>query len=557
MICGFYHASGLSLLMSSWFGILKGKPDHPMSDVEEAGRLLADLPEDNPFKALEEITSWLVSVKDTPGFQPERRAGVIMLLDETGQPFHEKVLQQYLAAPHLQDFQGMHLWQGIHGFMKALAEAYALCVQEYQQEEKRLPTLKEWMPLICVRLMRAVAEQMKLDLMRYIEVEQSVWEQLYRYYNFAVDNRFSDTLVFAYSKRAARTDPQRELLRAALLYVASPATLAPDQIEMSCRIAARLASLFDFKETADPDCPYFLDLSKADAPGQVNERIQTTSTMRFFGAVRALPNLEEIINENEQGLIEQERRFGDDSNRHGKLAVLKHLQVYWGKDHPHRHQERKGISTAIEVVHGFKAISKLVARVELGAVVNLSEEDAAKLKAQSGIGLADEEVKYTTETWNVLDVSVGGIGGVLPKNAGAWVKIGSLCGVKAGNSSLWWVGMIRRLHTDHQNNVHVGIEILAKKPLSVWLRSLGRGTELASNWETSSGSFEYSYLPIILLPDAKNSYVNATMLMETGNYIAGHIHEAMLGEGGRNIKLASLLAEGEDYEQVKFQWLTM
>lgn len=56
-----------------------------MCDVEEAERLLADLPEADPFKALEEITSWLVSVKDTSGFQSERRAGVIMLLlDETG-----------------------------------------------------------------------------------------------------------------------------------------------------------------------------------------------------------------------------------------------------------------------------------------------------------------------------------------------------------------------------------------------------------------------------------------------------------------------------------------
>lgn len=528
-----------------------------MSDVEEARRLLADLPEADPFKALAEVTSWLVSVRDTPGFQPERRAGVIMLLDETGQPFHEKVLQQYLAAPHLQDFQGMHLWQGIHGFMRALAEAYALCVHEYWREGKKLSAPKEWMALICVRLMRAVAEQMKLDLMRYIDVEQSVWEQLYRYYNFAADNLFADTLVFAYSKRAARTDPQRELLRAALLYVSSPATLAPDQIEMSYRIAARLASLFDLKDAPDPDCTYFLDLSGHDAPGQVNERIQATSTMRFFGAVRALPSLEEIINENEQGLIGQERRFGNDFNQHGKLAVLKHLQVYWGKDHTHRHQERKGISAAIEVVHGFRAISKLVTCVELGAAVNLSEEDAAKLKEQSRIGLAGEEVEYTTETWNVMDVSVGGIGGVIPRNAGAWVKIGSLCGVRAQNSSLWWVGMIRRLHTDPQGNVHVGIEILAKKPLSIWLRSLGRGAELASNWETSSGSFDYSYLPAILLPDAGNSYVNATMLMESGSYITGHIHEAMLGEKSRNIKLASLLEEGEDYEQVKFQWLTM
>jgi hypothetical protein len=33
----------------------------------------------------------------------------------------------------------------------------------------------------------------------------------------------------------------------------------------------------------------------------------------------------------------------------------------------------------------------------------------------------------------VLDVSVGGIGGMIPNNGGAWVKIGDLCGLKAEN----------------------------------------------------------------------------------------------------------------------------
>jgi hypothetical protein len=115
--------------------------------------------------------------------------------------------------------------------------------------------------------------------------------------------------------------------------------------------------------------------------------------------------------------------------------------------------------------------------------------------------------------------------------------------------------MIRRLQTDSRGTVHVGIEILAKKPLSVWLRVLGKGAEKASNWETSSGSFGYDYLPVILLPDVHNSYVNATMLMESGSYAPDNIYEMMMGEKSRDIKLTSLLAEGEDYEQVNFQWL--
>ena len=79
--------------------------------------------------------------------------------------------------------------------------------------------------------------------------------------------------------------------------------------------------------------------------------------------------------------------------------------------------------------------------------------------------------------------------------------------------------------------------------------------EKTANWETSSGSFDYDYLPVILLPDAQNSYVNATMLMESGSYMPDAMFEVMMGEKSRNIKLTGLLAEGDDYEQVKFEWL--
>jgi hypothetical protein len=59
-----------------------------------------------------------------------------------------------------------------------------------------------------------------------------------------------------------------------------------------------------------------------------------------------------------------------------------------------------------------------------------------------------------------------------------------------------------------------------------------------------------------LFPDASNSYANATMLMESVSYVPDTIYEVMLGEKSRDIKLTNLLAEGEDDEQVHFQWLT-
>lgn len=535
------------------FKLFGDKPDHPMFDLAEAKRLLAELPHDDAAKSLEEITFWLESIKKAAGFTPDLRTATIMLLDEAGQPHQAELLQCYLSAPHLRDFQGLQLWKSIHAFAQALSEAYSASIREYMQAEKKPLSLKERMPLVCVRQLRAVSEQMKLELMRYIEVGSSVWQLLCAGYQFAEAEQCTESMVLAYSGHVIHTSPQRELLRALVLYISSAGTLAADQTEVSYRIAGRLTSFFDLKTTADADCPYLFDLSANAPPHRTESDLHMTSGMRFFGAARALPALKKICDQNENDPVWQERRSGSEFTPAGKLTVLKHLMTYWASETPRRYMARRGISATIEVTHGFRMISHLVTHIEAGHFA--AEEEVNASQKRSNIDIADADIDFTTEAWTISDMSTNGIGATLSGSVGAWIKIGDLCGIKPQNEQLWWVGMIRRLHTDAQGKVHVGIVLIAKRPASVWLRVLGKGTERVSNWETSSGSFAYDYLHVILLPDEQNAYQNATMLMESGSFVADAIYQVMMGEKSRDIKLTKLLAEGEDYEQVGFEWL--
>lgn len=529
------------------------KPDHPLFNTKEAKKFLDDLPENDPLTALDEINSWLISVKDTPGFRPDTRAEVISLLDETGQPMQTKLLQQFLAAPHLLDFKAPPPWEAVHHFMVALADAYAVCLHEHQQEYKDALPLKEQSPLLCARLLHAVSGQIKLQLMRYQEVEKAVWEQLYQYYSFAETGGFAGTMVQAYP--AHHTSAQRELLSALVLHISSPTTLSHGQIDACQHIAARMSGLFDFKQEPDPDCrPYFFDFSNPGAPAFVDATLQITETMRFFGAVNALPKVKETIHEIEQNILEHGRGLRDEFTPDGKLTVLRHLCTFWTNKKLFRQQERHKTNSTIEVAHGFENVSRLVKCVELSKIANLSEEDAAMLqKKASEMTLTRDGARHAPETWPMLNRSDNGVGGLIPKTAGDWVRIGCICGVRATGSNAWEVGMLRRIQ--YKNDMRVGIRIFAQRPLSVWLRSMGKGTVKTAGWENSSDSLTYDYLPVILVPDAQNLFVRATMLMESGSYAADNVYEMMMGQKSCNIKLTGLIEEGEDYEQVSFQWL--
>ncbi|HEX5362930.1 MAG TPA: hypothetical protein VFW59_01550 [Gallionella sp.] len=64
-----------SLFLTRWkgvqivFNLFGEKPEHPLYDLAEAKRLLAELPQDDPHKALEDIVFWLETIKSVPGFR--------------------------------------------------------------------------------------------------------------------------------------------------------------------------------------------------------------------------------------------------------------------------------------------------------------------------------------------------------------------------------------------------------------------------------------------------------------------------------------------------------
>src|SRR3989338_7229 len=112
-------------------GIFGKKSDHPLADIRSAQALLDDLPKNDAHKMLMELTDWIESVSDNTDFKLDHQFAVLLLLDETAQPYVRKLARDYFAPQELNKFQENRLWLVLGNLFRHAAKAYCAVFSRY------------------------------------------------------------------------------------------------------------------------------------------------------------------------------------------------------------------------------------------------------------------------------------------------------------------------------------------------------------------------------------------------------------------------------------------
>ncbi len=551
--------------MLDWLKQFGGKPDHPLRDADAAKEVLAGLPEGVSVDTLEQLSHWVGSVKDTPGFACDDRLAVMRLLDEAAAVHAEPLFNQFFSKIHQQDRTTPKIWDALCEYWGRLAEGYAQCVADFEHGEKGANSVEDQMPLALARALRAASLRFKLRYLRFVGIDAKTWAPLYRMYAFAELKQFDNVPVVAYA-REVHTTARAELQKILLLYLGAPHEFPPGQLELAFRILARFAISAEWSRVPQAECSFVIDLGAGGPPFHMRAKETAGANKRFIGGGQALAKLNELRLLSEKNMLSEELRFGPEFSPAQIITVIKHLDVYLGLEPPHRHYARAKAAIHLNVVHGLKPICQRVTKIELGSGMSLGEDMDIKAKTANIMKLVEEEIESTPEIWELVeeeiestpeiwaqkDRSEWGLGAEIPPDLGKWAEPGKLCGIQPRGEKAWWVGIIRRM--DAGKGLHCGIRIFSKRPVSVWLRVLGAGEHQAANWETSTGSFTYNYLRAIMLPDALKSHDHPVMILENKTYVPGQLCEVMMGEHSRHLKLVEFLEEGEDYVRAAFEW---
>lgn len=496
--------------MANLGGLFAHRNDHPLASPGGVRQVVADLPQDNAFKALDEIAGWLESMLATDALSPEQSFEAVRALDEAAQPHLRRLSREYLHTLRLSRSEEKRLWTITHGLWSLLAQSYERPLEAAGPAVGGLAT-----PQRCTRLLVALRTLVKWEQFHYGPTPVEVWRRLGNALLHAERAGVATRPLVSLGAGQGSTSPQLEYYKAMIFHAASMDSLLPLEIELAERLIAHFLPQFVLTDNALHDSVYWVDLADAQPPQRLARMpAEARPTQRFFKPGPGHTLL--------QGLLEDLQRGGDvppEINLGGQYAprvlipVLRHLASYLAAIPPQRRHDRHRVKHRMTVLNGL-----------INAFVVFSGEFGGR---PAGLQM---------ESWVVENVSRGGFGAVLESIPVEWLKVGALLALQPEGGENWLLGSVRRYRRDSDHEARVGIETLARQVISVELR-----LRRASSYAATGG------IPALLLLDG-NRPGELRVVLPPNTFDLRESYE--YSESGRRYLLEplSVLEQTADYE---------
>jgi hypothetical protein len=431
------------------------KVDHPLADAREAKKIVDAFSTKDPLRTLEDANNWLTSVNETEAFKLDQRFEVLDLLDVATRKAQEQLFGAFVTTLESDRVQEKRIWKIATDFWKLLGDGYLVCVKQTQDGTSVSDTFKSRVPVLAARSARALRYQMKWILMRYGAMPSGIWAEMGQCMALAESAGVADQMVELYGGATDSSSPCYEFLRAMMLWAGSPSGLSPIEQDIAERLVARLTPKFRYGATPWDGCDYYFDLDGARSPLRLMPSTPLGAASRFFDVSDARPVVEAMaLQANRTGQLPPEIDWGAVAEAPAVTRVLKHVVFNWAKVMPPRAHERRRTAMRLHVVQGYQNVQGVI------------EPDTSE-----GLDFSDS---LSHDSWIAEDASAGGYGVIVPAGKGEGLRVGMLIALRGETESFWCLGIIRRVKGDEYRQYRIGVQLISKSAIPVYLRSLAR-----------------------------------------------------------------------------------
>ena len=546
-------------------------PNHPMATIDEAKALLWQLEGAAPGAAVADMTNWFRSFSVHDGFTPGRRARVLLLIGAAMQLHWKTLAHEYLApddVPLEQRPGNAKLLQLMLAASAAESTAFETCFVEGAPDSR---WLEENLAVVLVRWIRSLVRGTTLSHMLQQPVPEGVWVKINFAYRRACRSKVEGRAVSAFGEQKRRGSVRQELIRGALIELASPDRLKNREIELIYRIAARFASAVQLVSTPNPDYMYVLNPETDTGPVSLKRIPGQRPGLLYFDMMNCIAQMQPFYESGRGGTATApDSRFSSEFTVREGNIMLKHALACWGSHPPERKENRIRLTGEAKVAHGLEQTQGLCALYDQRGwstdnareVKNdaRSEGDTNRLR----IEFDDKKVAETITTAKVerevsarlLDASASGLGLELAPADARWAKVGVLVGIFAGSARDWVVGVIRRVRVTEQA-LSVGVEILCHRPRVAWLGIAP--SERETVWQEAVNqerNFDTHFTRAILLTEPPlEAGITGDMLLPLNCVKPGVGLELPLADKVVRLRVREVHSAPEDYARVRVEWV--
>jgi hypothetical protein len=259
---------------------------------------------------------------------------------------------------------------------------------------------------------------------------------------------------------------------------------------------------------------FVFDLAKPSSPGKIKESgTMYPPSTRFIGSGNTESQFNDILKTLDKGLVPAELNMGVPYSAEMVGDVARQLSKCCSSPLPSRRDQRRKIKVCMNVAKGFTQVVEKV-------IVDFNFSEC--------------------ETWDVDDISKTGLSLVLPAGKTHTIKIGDLIGLQPEKIQHWSAGIVRRLSRDTQNNLRVGVELLASRIVSVVLHGHDGADANAQN--------QALYLD---KPESQNG--EGWLLMKQDSFSINRSPTMTMDEQSFLLIPLELVEKGEDFDLVRYR----
>ena len=505
-------------MLSTIFG---KKSDHPLADIKSAQALLDDLPRNDAFKSLAELTELIELLSEQAEFKLEHQFAVLRLIDEAAQPYVRKLAREYFTPFEINKFQENRLWLALGNWSHQIADAYFKLFTAYCSGARGSSAIRAQVPLLTARAVHAMMWQLKYTCSHYDQIDNSTWNNLVQLYSYAERLKYLDTPVSLYPGMIGNTSVKCEVGGLMVWYDSGLNALSPLYIHLTERIVAHYRTAIDIHAEISQHSRLGFDLNRPSEPSRINMGATTHPAMRFIGIPTMQAKLEELMKVLKKNIVPDGISLGGNYEAEVVKNAVQYLLSYVIAP-PVRRNIRRMVDVKLNVVDSF------------GNVVE-----------KTGAGLNFGKAAETPAQWVTEEISASGFSAVVPAKGNDSIGIGSLLGIQPEGLPHWGVAVVRHLVRDDADQLRIGAEILSSQVAGVVL-----------NQNSVPGGAIENGQPALWLKARRNDSISeGQLLMGADTFSPGRSLQIIMD--GKNYLLmpVGLQEKGLDYDLAKFRFV--